>query len=476
MEKTGNFTDLYQLTMMYGYWQQDRHQERAVFDLYFRKNPFGHGFTIAAGLAHAVEYLLNLQFTKTDLEYLGSTGLFPDPGFLQQLATWRWRGTVRAVSEGTPVFPREPILQVSGTLWETQLVETALLNIIGFQSLVATKARRIVDAANGKPVMEFGSRRAQEGDAAVWGARAAVIGGCTATSNVTAGQQFGIPIAGTHAHSWVMSFSDELTAFRAYAQAYPNNLILLVDTYDTLKSGVPNAIKVFDEQKHKPSYYGIRLDSGDLAYLSREARIMLDAAGYPDAKIIASNDLDEHLIRELEIQGAKIDAYGVGTKLITGYDQPALGCVYKLAALWDNKSYQWVPKLKRSENPEKITVPGVKQVVRCYLPNGEASVDLLLLSRETLPFGELTVFDPIHTWKRKTITNFTTRILLQKVLEDGKQLIELPSLSESVAYAKQQLITLSAEHRRLLNPHGYHVDLSQELWDLQQGMLGGKEQ
>lgn len=466
-------TDLYQLTMMYGYYKTDKMNEEVVFDLFFRKNPFDNGYTVAAGLESLVHYIQELSFTDEDIDYLRSLDLFTDEGFLKDLRHFRFTGEIYAVPEGTIVFPNEPLVRVKARIFEAQLLETALLSLVGHQSLVATKASRIVKAANGKAVLEFGARRAQGPESALLGARAAVIGGCSSTSNVKAGADFDIMLSGTHAHSWIMSFESEYEAFKNYAKVFPDNLILLVDTYDTLRSGLPNAIKVFNEvfQWHgKPKKFGIRLDSGDLAYLSKTARKVLDDAGFHEAMIVASSDLDEYLIKDLEIQGAKIDAYGVGTKLITAYDQPALGCVYKLAAIKENSS--WIPKIKRSENPEKIINPGLKRVLR-FIDNQkkEAIVDLIVLDNEKVPDQPFEVFHPIYTWKRKTIVDSTCIELLKPIFKNGSLVYELPQMSKITEYVKKQYENFSEEHTRLINPHIYHVDLSEKLWQTKMQLL-----
>ena len=377
-----------------------------------------------------------------------------------------------AVPEGTIVFPGEPLIRVTAPIFEAQLVETALLNIINHQTLIATKASRVVQAAEGGTVMEFGLRRAQGPDAGIYGARAAIIGGCKSTSNVLTGQMYNIPIAGTHAHSWVMSFPDEITAFRKYAEMFPTSCLLLVDTYDTLKSGVPNAIQVFDElraQGHEP--VGIRLDSGDLAYLSREARKMLDAAGYPNTIICASGDLDENLIRDLKLQGACIDTWGVGTKLITSEDCPSLGGVYKMSA--ETVDGRVIPKIKISENPVKITNPGVKKLWRIYdNKTGKATADLIALDYETYDTSKpLTIYDPVNTWKSMTLTDYTMKELQVKVFENGKRVYDSPSLQEIQQHCQDDLDTFWDQYKRLLNPHRYKVDLSDSLWMLKNSML-----
>lgn len=468
-----SFTDLYQLTMMYGFFKAGKTNDEAAFDLFFRKNPFHNGYTVVAGLEKVVEYVRNLRFTEEDIQFLARTGLFEDPAFFDELRGFHFTGNLYAMPEGSVAFPNEPVLRIEARLFEAQLVETALLTMIGFQSLIATKANRIVRAAEGRPVMEFGSRRAQETEAALLGARAAIIGGCVATSNVLAGERYNLTVAGTHAHSWVMSFPSELDSFRAYAQVYPENLILLVDTYDTLRSGVPNAITVFKEvlEWHgRPKSFGIRIDSGDLAYLSKVAREMLDEAGFPDAKIVVSNDLDEYLIRELQVQGAKIDSYGVGTRLITAFDQPAIGCVYKLAA--ERIDGVWSPRLKRSENPEKITNPGVKKVLRFFdKRNQKAVVDLIMLVHEDVPKQPFEVFDPVHIWKRKVIDHAHYEELLIPIFQQGQQVYPLPTLDEIGANLRKNLAAFSDEHVRLTNPHTYHVDLSLDLWNTKMRLL-----
>jgi len=463
-------TDLYQLTMMYGYYKNNTHNRQAVFDLFFRKPNNNSAYAIAAGLEQVIDYIENLHFEEEDIEYLRSLNLFNDE-FLNMLRELRFTGDIYAMPEGTVVFPNEPMVRVKAPLIEAQLIETALLNIINHQTLIATKASRVVIAAQGGSVLEFGLRRAQGPDAGIYGARAAIIGGCSATSNVLTGQMFGIPIKGTHSHSWVMSFPDELTAFRAYAEAFPDSCLLLVDTYNTLKSGIPNAITVFRELREKGyEPMGIRLDSGDLAYLSKKARIMLDEAGFPDAKIVASNDLDEELIWDLRAQGAKIDIYGVGTSLITSRDCPALGGVYKMSA--EEINGEMVPKIKISENPDKITNPGYKKVVRIYNGGGKAVADLIMLDEEVIDTGKpLTIFDPVDTWKRMTLRNYTIKELLVPVFVKGKRVYDTPSLMEIQAYAKRELDTLWDEYKRLKNPHVFKVDLSQKLYDLKQKLL-----
>ena len=461
-------TDLYQLTMMEGYLQCGTHQKTAVFDLFFR--PKGEiNYAVFAGLQQAAEYIEDLHFDGEDLDYLKSLNCFSQ-AFLDKLADFRFTGEIYSVREGEMVFPYEPIVVVRAPLFEAQLVETALLNILNHQTLIATKAARVTSVA-GDNVMEFGLRRAQGPDAGIYGARAAMIGGCNGTSNVLAAKMFGIPPKGTHAHSFVMSFDSELEAFRAYAESYPDNCLLLVDTYDTLRSGVPNAIKVFDELRkkgHEP--VGIRLDSGDLAYLSKKARKMLDEAGYSKAVICASGDLDEVSIASLKSQGACIDSWGVGTKLITSESVPSLGGVYKMAEIEDGGVMR--PVIKISENPAKITNPGFKKIWRIYGKEGMAEADLICLADETIDTSRpLTIFHPQETWKKTTFTDYTVRPLLEKVFEDGKLVRPLPPLSEAMAFARAERATFWDEYKRLEKPHIFKVDLSQKLFDLKNSLL-----
>jgi len=470
-------TDLYELTMMQGYFYEKDRNESVIFDAFYRTNPDGNGFAVCAGLEQVIDFLKNMHFEKDDIDYLRSTGLFKED-FLEYLAGFKFTGNVYAIPEGTYMFPREPIVKVIAPIMEAQLVETALLNIINHQCLIATKAYRIVHAAQGDGVMEFGLRRAQGPDAGIYGARAAIIAGCVGTSNVLTGQMFDVPVMGTHAHSWIMSFPDEFTAFCSYARLYPNACTLLVDTYDTLKSGVPNAIKTFDQMKKegiKLTSYGIRLDSGDLAYLSKKARKMLDDAGYPDAKICASNDLDENLIASLKDQGATINSWGVGTNLITSKDCPSFGGVYKLAAIKDKETGHFIPKIKLSENAEKITNPGNKTIYRFY--NNEDNkiiADLICFANETIDCNEdYTLFDPIETWKKTKLVGGTyhVRELMVKVIARGECVYESPSVMELQQIFKEELETLYDETKRLSNPHKVHVDLSKKLWETKQKLL-----
>ena len=464
-------TDLYQLTMMYGYLKSGMRDNIATFDMFYRSKDESTHYAIMAGLEQLIDYLKNLHFDEEAIDYLRSLGIF-DEEFMQELRDFKFSGDVYAVPEGTIVFPGEPLVRVTAPIFEAQLVETALLNIINHQTLIATKASRVVQAAEGGTVMEFGLRRAQGPDAGIYGARAAIIGGCRSTSNVLTGQMYSIPIAGTHAHSWVMSFPDEITAFRKYAEMFPTSCLLLVDTYDTLKSGVPNAIQVFDElraQGHEP--VGIRLDSGDLAYLSREARKMLDAAGYPNTIICASGDLDENLIRDLKLQGACIDTWGVGTKLITSEDCPSLGGVYKMSA--ETVDGRVIPKIKISENPVKITNPGIKRLWRIYdNKTGKATADLIALSHESYDTSKpLTIYDPVNTWKSMTLTDYSMKELQVQIFDKGECVYESPSLKEIQQHCAEDLDTFWDQYKRLLNPHRYKVDLSDSLWMLKNSML-----
>ena len=424
-------TDLYELTMMQGYFEKQSANETVIFDVFFRENPVKNGYSIMAGLEQVIEYIKNLNFSYEDVDYLRGLGIFSED-FLHYLSGFHFSGNIYAIPEGSVIFPKEPILKVIAPIMEAQLVETAILNIINHQSLIATKTARVVHAAQGDGVMEFGLRRAQGPDAGLYGARAAMIGGCVGTSNVLAGKMFDVPIMGTHAHSWIMSFPDEYTAFKAYAELYPDACTLLVDTYDTLKSGVPNAIRVFREMKEAgihPKSYGIRLDSGDLAYLSKKARVMLDAAGFEDAVIAASNDLDEMLINDLKIQGAAITSWGVGTHLITSKDCPSFGGVYKLAAI--EKDGEFLPKIKISENTEKITNPGNKTIYRVYdKETGKLRADLICFADETYDTSEeLLLFDPNETWKKTRLPggSYTMREMLQPIFIHGECVYTSPS-------------------------------------------------
>ena len=470
-------TDLYELTMMQGYFREKDANETVIFDAFYRTNPDGNAFSICAGLEQVIDYVKNLHFDDADIEYLRGLGIF-DEDFLEYLHNFKFSGDIYAIPEGTVVFPREPLVKVIAPIMEAQLVETAILNIINHQSLIATKTSRIVFAARGDGIMEFGLRRAQGADAGTYGARAAMIAGCIGTSNVLAGKLFDVPVKGTHAHSWIMSFPDELTAFRAYAKLYPSACILLADTYDTLGSGVPNAIRVFQEMRDAGiplTFYGIRLDSGDLAYISKKARKMLDDAGFPDAVISASNDLDEYLIDSLKIQGAAITSWGVGTNLITSKDCPSFGGVYKLAAIMDKKTGTFIPKIKLSENEEKITNPGNKTTYRIYGKDSHKVIaDIICLVGETFNEDEpLLLFDPIATWKKTLLApgTYTMRELPVQVFKDGECVYHSPKVMDIQKYCKEELNTLWDETKRLVNPHEVHVDLSKPLWDMKHALL-----
>lgn len=469
-------TDLYELTMMQGYFKNPTNQT-VIFDMFYRNNPCGGSFAIAAGLEQMIEYIENLRFTEEDIEYLRSLDMFQED-FLDYLSTFHFTGDIHAIPEGTVVFPREPIVKVIAPIMEAQLVETAILNIINHQSLIATKAARVCYAARGDGVMEFGLRRAQGPDAGIYGARSAVIAGCVGTSNVLTGQMFHVPVLGTHAHSWIMSFPDEYTAFKTYAKMYPDSCTLLVDTYDVLKSGVPNAIRVFEEMREegiKLTKYGIRIDSGDLAYLSKEAYKMLAAAGFDDATIAASSDLDEYLIDSLKTQDAKINSWGVGTNLITSKDNPAFGGVYKLAAVKDADSNNFIPKIKLSENTEKVTNPGNKTVYRIYSKTtGKIKADLICLADEVFdPEETMIIFDPVDTWKKTKVLGGTYEIreLLIPVIREGKRVYTSPDVMDIRDYCQKEQNTLWDESRRLINPQKVYVDLSQKLYDLKKNLL-----
>ncbi len=469
-------TDLYELTMMQGYFKHKDRNETVIFDAFYRNNPCGGGYAIAAGLEQLIQYIKELHFSPQDIDYLASLHIF-DRDFLDYLADFHFSGDIYAIPEGTVVFPREPLVKVIAPIMEAQLVETAILNIINHQSLIATKAARVCYAAKGDGIMEFGLRRAQGPDAGIYGARAAVIGGCIGTSNVLCGQLFDIPVKGTHAHSWIMSFPDEYTAFKTYADLYPSACILLVDTYDTLKSGVPNAIRVFSEMRAAGiplTYYGIRLDSGDLAYLSKKARRMLDDTGFTDAVISASNDLDEYLIETLKAQGAAITSWGVGTNLITAKDNPAFGGVYKLAAIM-NENGDFIPKIKLSENSEKITNPGNKTVYRIYeKETGKIKADLICLVGET--FNEntpLLLFDPTEPWKKTKLApgTYTLREIMVPIFQNGTCCYASPKVMDIRTYCQNDQNTLWDETRRFANPHKVYIDLSQKLYDIKIELL-----
>ena len=463
------------MTMMQGYFKNNKN-DRVVFDAFYRSNPSDGGYAICAGLEQVITYIEELRFDDEDIAYLRSLKIF-DEDFLAYLRDFRFSGDIYAIPEGTVIFPREPLIKVVAPIMEAQLVETAILNIVNHQCLIATKAARVCYAAQGDGVMEFGLRRAQGPDSGTYGARAAVIGGCKGTSNVLAGQMFDVPVLGTHAHSWIMSFPDEYTAFKEYAKLYPNACTLLVDTYDTLKSGVPNAIRVFTEMRDSGvpmKNYGIRMDSGDLAYLSKKVRKMLDDAGFPDAIISASNDLDEYLIESLKLQGATITSWGVGTNLITSKDCPAFGGVYKLAAIENDKG-EFIPKIKLSENTEKVTNPGNKTVYRIYdKETGKIRADLICLVGETFdPEQDMKLFDPNEPWKKTTLPggSYTMRELLIPVIKGGKRVYDSPAVMEIRDICTKEKETLWDENKRFVNPSKVYVDLSKKLYDMKNDLL-----
>ena len=462
-------TDLYQINMGYAYFKDGIHERKSYFDVYFRKIPFGGGYAVFAGLEKVVEYLNSFEFTDSDIEYLAGLGY--EDSYLQYLKQMKFTGSIRSVREGEIVFGNEPLIRVEAPLIQAQIIETAILNIVNYQILIATKAARIKHLCPNEPCMEFGTRRAHEFDAAIWGARAAIIGGFDSTSNVKAAKLFGIPCSGTHAHSFVQAYEDEKVAFKKYAAAH-KDCYFLVDTYDTLRSGIPTAIEVADELKDKINFLGIRLDSGDIAYLSKEARKMLDAAGYPNAKVVASNDLDEATITHLKQEGARIDAWGIGTKLITAYDNPALGAVYKLSCLEDENG-NMVDRLKVSENPAKLTIPGIKRVYRIInKENGMAAGDYIALESEDVSKEKsIKLFHPTHTYLEKEVENFEARDLHVDVFKDGRQVYAIPSVQESAQYFKENKKTVWNEYLRLLNPEFYPVDLSTKCWENRNNIL-----
>ena len=469
-------TDLYEITMMQAYFKNNNKNKMAIFDVFYRKNPMDGGYAISAGLEQVIEYINNLHFTEDDINYLASLKIFEDD-FLDYLKNFKFTGDIYAIPEGSVMFPREPMLKVIAPIMEAQFIETAILNILNHQSLIATKAARICYAAEGDGIMEFGLRRAQGPDAGIYGARAAVIGGCAGTSNVLTGQMFDVPVMGTHAHSWIMSFDDEYTAFYTYAKLYPMACTLLVDTYDTLNSGVPNAIKVFKQMKKEGielKNYGIRLDSGDLAYLSKKARKMLDDAGFKDATITASNDLDEFLIASLKMQGAEITNWGVGTNLITSKDCPSFGGVYKLAAIMEDGE-NFTPKIKLSDNSEKITNPGNKKIYRIYeKENNKIKADLICLENETFTENEdMHLFDPHEPWKKTVLKagTFTLKEMLVKVFDKGQCVYHSDSVMKLRDFAISEMETLWEETKRFENPHQGYVDLSQKLYDIKISLL-----
>ncbi len=465
-------TDFYEITMANGYFKHGFRDRIAYFDMFYRRVPDNGGFAIMAGLEQLIDYLENLKFSDEDIEFLRSKNIF-DEEFLEYLKNFKFECDVWAIPEGTPIFPHEPIITVRGPVIQAQFIETMILLTVNHQSLIATKANRIVRAAEGRAVMEFGSRRAQGYSGAIFGARAAYIAGCCGTACTVSERDDGIPALGTMAHSWVQLFDSEYDAFKAYAQTYPDSCTLLVDTYNVLKSGVPNAIKVFDEvlkpMGKRPK--GIRIDSGDIAYLSKKARKMLDAAGYNDCKITASNSLDEYIIRDTLLQGAKIDSFGVGERLITSKSEPVFGGVYKLAAI--EKDGEIVPKIKISENTDKITNPGFKKVYRLFSnESGEAIADVITLYDETIDEDKpYEIFDPEHTWKRKTITNFHAELLTVQIYDKGKKIFDNPDVHEIKKHCEREVGRLWDEVKRFEFPHKYYVDLSPVLWDLKDDLL-----
>lgn len=466
-------TDFYEITMAGGYFENGFKDKTAYFDMFYRKNPDKGGFAIMAGVEQMVEYLKNLKFTDEDIEYLRSKNMFSEK-FLEYMRTFEFTCDVWAVPEGTPIFPGEPIVTVRGPVIQAQFIETMILLCINHQSLIATKANRIVRAANGRAVMEFGSRRAQGFDGAILGARASYIGGCVGTACTISERDHKIPALGTMAHSWVQMFDTEIDAFRAYARQYPNSCTLLVDTYNVLKSGIPNAIKVFNEELVPNGYRpaGVRIDSGDITYLSKKARKMLDDAGFPDCKICASNSLDEYIIRDMLLQGAEVDTFGVGERLITSSSQPVFGGVYKLVAIEDEDG-TIKPKIKISENVEKITTPCFKKLWRLYdKDTNKAIADVISLHDEVIDDNKpYELFDPEHTWKRKTIENYIAIPLMKQYFEKGKLVYDMPTLEHIKHYCKAHLDTLWDEVKRFENPHTYYVDLSDKLWNIKNELL-----
>ena len=462
-------TDLYQINMGYAYFKDGIHERKSYFDVYFRKIPFGGGYAVFAGLAKIIDYVNSFKFTESDIDFLRQLGYEED--YLNYLSGMKFTGDIRSVKEGEIVFGNEPLIRVEAPLIQAQIMETAILNIVNYQILIATKAARIKHLCPDEVCMEFGTRRAHEFDAAIWGTRASIIGGFNATSNVKAAKLFNIPCSGTHAHSFVQAYEDEKIAFKKYAAAH-KDCYFLVDTYDTLRSGIPTAIEVANELKDEINFLGIRLDSGDIAYLSKEARKMLDAAGYPDAKIVASNDLDEDTITHLKQQGAKIDAWGVGTKLITAYDNPALGAVYKLACLEDDNG-NMVDRLKVSENPAKLTIPGIKRVYRIINKDtGMAAGDYIALENEDVSAeASIKLFHPTHTYLEKEVKNFEIRDLHTDIFITGEQVYDVPTVHESAQYFKKNKELLWNEYLRLLNPEFYPVDLSVTCWNNRNAIL-----
>lgn len=466
-------TDFYELTMANGYFESGKKDDICYFDVFFRTIPDNAGYAIFAGLEQVIDYIKELHFDSEDIEFLRKKGCFSE-GFLEYLKDFKFKGDIYAMPEGTPIFPNEPFMIIRGNAIEAQFVETFVLSVLNHQSLIATKANRIVRASGGRAVSEFGARRAHGAEAATLGARAAYIAGCSGTSNVLTDITYGVPTSGTMAHSWIQMFGDEYEAFKKYCKIYPDNAVLLVDTYDVIKSGVPNAIKAFNEillpLGKRPK--GIRLDSGDIAYLSKKSRKMLDAAGFEDCKIVASNSLDEYIIRDLLFQDAKIDLFGVGERLITSKSNPVFDGVYKLCAVED-KEGNIIPRIKISENVGKITTPHFKKVYRFFSKeNHKAEADLLSIYDEKLNFNEpFELFDPLATWKRKTLTDYEVVELLKPIFLNGELVYECPNIEEIKAYCKEQVDSLWDEVTRFENPHNYYVDLTQKLWDTKQQLL-----
>ena len=464
-------TDFYEITMANGYFLNGKGDTTVQFDMFFRNIPDNGGFAIMAGVEQLVEYLENLSFSDEDIEYLRGRGFCED--FLDYLKNFEFKCDIYSVPEGTPIFPREPIVTVKGPAIQAQFIETMVLLAINHQSLIATKTNRIVRAAQGRPIMEFGSRRAQGFDGAVYGARAAYIAGCAGTACTIVDREFGVPALGTMAHSWVQLFDSELDAFCAYAKAYPHDCTLLVDTYNVLKSGIPNAIEAFKREVLPRGFRpkGIRIDSGDITYLSKKARVLLDEAGFEDVKIVASNSLDEYIIRDMLLQGAKVDSFGVGERLITASSAPVFGGVYKLCAV--EKDGEMVPKIKLSENTAKVTIPGAKKLWRLYdNESGKALADVITLEDETIDDSrDYEIFDPDYTWKRKNVYNFSARQLLQPLFINGKRVYEYQDIDDIKSYCLSQVDTLWDEVKRFENPHTYYVDLSQRLWDTKHELI-----
>lgn len=469
-------TDFYELTMANGYFESGKKDEICYFDVFFRTIPDKAGYAICAGLEQVIDYIQNLHFDEEDINFLRSKNCFSE-GFLQYLSTFKFQGDIYAIPEGTPIFPNEPLLIIRGNAIEAQFIETFVLAEINHQTLIATKTNRIVRAANGRAISEFGARRAHGAEAAILGARAAYIGGCASTSNVQTDLTYNVPSGGTMAHSWVQMFGDEYEAFKQYCKIYPDNALLLVDTYDVIKSGIPNAIKAFNEillpMGKRPK--GIRLDSGDIAYLSKKCRKMLDAAGFEDCKIFVSNSLDEYIIRDLLFQGAKVDAFGVGERLITSKSDPVFDGVYKLAAVEDEDG-NIIPRIKISENVGKITTPHFKKIYRFYSKqNHKAEADLLSIYNEELDFTKpFELFDPMATWKRKILDNYEVEELLKPIFIKGKLVYNCPTIEEIKTYCHEQVESLWDEVTRFENPHNYYVDLTQQLWDVKQQLLMSK--